>query len=453
MKKIISCLLMVALAVSCPVISAFASTESFSFVSPIAVNNSGEWVDGKSTYYRTATSGTYNVGTPGGEAGQVFDGTAVVAGDYIARQTGGKFGNNVGANNMFYWREPGDNAGSMSFVKQYGGYDGYYGYVANGNMCVNYSNATHRFIRPKNDVDPETVPNNNSKRGVLELSAKDGHAVTFGKYDLNLNGVHVFKARIQGYNQLPTSVLQLVQGKAEDSDECEKVMNIFEWNALGEVRTPASSAPVAVGYGCCANGQNSFVQNKYFDITYVIDTTREKPCSSLEIRFVGNNENRLVSYIPMHRISPDAQSMGSFDFSKDMGIRFKVQKSGGGGAESTLQIKSMSLEKTSTPVVENGIYKSQVRVDNNSGSVFTNGLVIAALYDSRDERIMINGVVNSLENISNNGKKTVDIEIPVADKTISDLKVRYFIWTDLNTLTPVNNVSYDMGTTVLSLIE
>ena len=113
----------------------------------------------------------------------------------------------------------------------------------------------------------------------------------------------------------------------------------------------------------------------------------------------------------------------------------------------------MSLEKASTPVVENGIYKSQVRVDNNSGSVFTNGLVIAALYDSRDERIMINGVVNSLENISNNGKKTVDIEIPVADKTISDLKVRYFIWTDLNTLTPVNNVSYDMGTTVLSLIE
>ena len=342
-KKTVVYFVVISLFVCCSAMTVFASYSEFEFVPSIEVRNSGEWVDGVSTYYRTANTGAYNIGTPGGEAGQVFEETKVLAGDYIVRESGGKFGNNVGANNMFYWREPGSSAGSMNLVKQYGGYDGYYGYVANGDICVNYSNQTHKFIRPNNAVDPETVAGNNNKRGVLELSARDGHAVSFGKYDLDLSKSSVFKARIQGFNQMPKVVLQIVQGKEDNSDVCEKTADILEWNSVGEMRTPASSQPFATNCGFMENSGNfSFENNKYYDVFVIIDTESSIPTVSLKVVYVGNNENTVIADLPERNLAPDGN--GKFDFLSDMGIRFKVQKSGGGGQESTLHIKSMSLK-------------------------------------------------------------------------------------------------------------
>ena len=415
--------------------------DSFNFVSPISVNNNEESVDGKPTYYRVAS---------GSEVGQTFDGTKVLSGDYIVRENGGMFGNNVGANNMFYWREPGS-AGSMDLVKQYGGYDGYYGYVENGDICVNYANQTHKFIRPNNSVDSETVPNNTNKRGVLELSARDNHAVTFGKYDLNLNGIHVFKARIQGFNQMPKVTMQLVQNKMVGCDDCLSVSDVFEWNSLGEVRTPASSVPVASGYGCVPNGKYAFSDNRYFDVTYIIDSTADIPQASLEIRYVGNNESRLIAYLPLRVINTNSDTMTPFDFENAMGIRFKVEKSGGGGAESTLQIKSMSLEKGD---IVNGInhdkYNLSVRVDNNNLKAVDCGKIIVAVYDKNTNKL-INCGIGNIDNLEPNASKKFEFSLNVQNKSKEDLTVKYFVWKNFDSLFPVDYTFHNMGINVFEI--
>lgn len=195
--------------------------------------------------------------------------------------------------------------------KVYGGIDGFYG----------YSSARNNSAMKAWDTDCSVI---NYVDGALQLAPQgsSGHS-SFGKYGLNLNGYSVFETNIALYNaSFGTVKLQLTDGKAVESDECNGYFDILtidkECNIYfaGGGQSIGSITPIPL---------NDWSTNGYLNIKYILDNTSDTVKHSVKI--TRNSDNTVVKEVSLSNLDTSKIS-GSFSFdSTKLGFRVYAESS------------------------------------------------------------------------------------------------------------------------------
>lgn len=309
--------------------------------------------------------------------GMIFDGTEMKTGDYILPEGGipnfSTYYN--GINNIFVWQEY-TKDGVKSYRKVYGGggtYNGCYNYAENGNCAMNKSTPS---------ITAFTNRAVNTQKGGPYIISPDSGYVSYGYYDVKLNDYNELTVLLSSYNELPRTKLQLVQGKAEDSDICEKSVDLITLESSGEVKLFDSNESM----GQIIN--NGYYNNvgSYYVIKYILDARGSILKHSIEIR--KYDDNSLIA-------SSKTETIKDMDFDTNdlMGFRLETKDDIANNVGARLALDEFKLVKAESPL---GMVTTQSSLQNNKIS-FCGGDVVFEFDRPIDSSKMWEGSVYALD--------------------------------------------------------
>ena len=269
--------------------------------------------------------------------GQTFDGSVMHAGDYIL-PIGGisnykEYYN--GISNMYTWEAYDAGGGQTSYRKVYGGggtYSGWYGYRAGGECAVSDTSSAIRCGRNgySNGVT------GNGKGGPLLITPAN-ERISYGKYNCDINGYNELTFIFVPHEALPETSVELVQGKAADSDTCTKVVKIIDIDDEGNVKL-LGSEQVCATIGTTANLWDS---NKYIIMKYILDGRSSQLKHSVKLYKNDTNKTLIAS--------KDMTNITGVNISLSEAVGFRVNVTGT-VTNANLSVDQFKLSKVVAPL-------------------------------------------------------------------------------------------------------
>ena len=234
-----------------------------------------------------------------GLVGQTIEGSVVGENDWVLKsdisaETLNRYkAYHNGINNKYIWQQYIDDSGNLAYKKLYGGFGGFYGYMVSGESAEN--GAVPRIYALTND------DLGLGKGGAYSI--KPGkNTITYGRYDLNLEGLSKFTQVFKPTNNILNCLMYFVQDEEGYLKDREKENKIFEIDRLGQIRFRGS------GVVSC-----TITKDSYYTLECWVDTREEEPKYKIGIKKYG--ETAFLAETEWTTFGPE------YDFDKSMGIK------------------------------------------------------------------------------------------------------------------------------------
>lgn len=268
--------------------------------------------------------------------GQTFDGSVMHAGDYILPAGGithyKEYYN--GISNMYTW-EAYNSGGQTSYRKVYGGtgtYAGWYIYRDGGEQAL--SDTSSSVCCGRNGYSNGVTGNGSG--GPLLIKPVD-ERISYGRYDCDINGYNELTFIFAPHMALPETSVEIVQGKAADSDTCEKVFKIIDIDDEGNIKLLGSNEASAT----MGTSTNLWDADQYIIAKYILDGRSSQLKHSIKVYKNDTNKTLLAS--------KDMENITGVQFSLSDAVGFRVNATGT-KTNAHLAIDQFSLKKISVPL-------------------------------------------------------------------------------------------------------